>query len=228
MNHPSLFAPSPRRKRGLILTLSGSLLFHGSLIGVAALYYTPPTPESPTPVSLVDFVDLPTTGDPAPPATLPSEPAPESTMPTLAETTDVSPPSVELNADDMMQATPVPRPATRTASSRPVTGPSVPHNTRAVGNGPANGTGTSGTHPGSAGRWVTPRPAYPAALRMARVQGSGTVRVTTDTVGRVVGATVVKSTGNSRLDDNTCQAAKSEWSGPPNATTLVPISYQLQ
>ncbi len=63
---------------------------------------------------------------------------------------------------------------------------------------------------------------------MARVQGNGTVRVTTDAAGRVVSASVVKSTGNSRLDENTCQAAKSEWSGPPNSTISVPISYQLQ
>ena len=77
-------------------------------------------------------------------------------------------------------------------------------------------------------RWNVPKPVYPPALRLAHVQGSGSVRVTTDGSGRVVAAVIVRSTGSTVLDDQTCQTAKLRWSGPPDATTTVPITYQLQ
>ena len=52
--------------------------------------------------------------------------------------------------------------------------------------------------------------------------------MTTDGSGRVVSAIVVQSTGNALLDDNTCRCRAQLWSGPPNSTLSVPITYQMQ
>ena len=232
MNDRSLFAPAPRRKRGLILMVAGSLLFHGSLIGVAALW--PVHPKEPAPYITTDLGDEPVpAADPQTPAAPPSEAEPEAPVLKAVEPVEDQPPVVEPSIDDMSQATPTPRPAAR-AASRPNPALSTLHTVRTPGSlstgGPASGTaGIAGAgHPGSGVRWNVPRPAYPAALRLAHVQGSGKVRVTTDGAGRVVDAVIVQSTGSFVLDDQTCRTAKLQWSGPANATTTVPITYQLQ
>ncbi len=226
----SLFEPSPRRKRGLILTLSGSLLFHGSLIGVAALWPTHPVAEKST-VTVVDFGEPEPPGDLLPPAMPPNEPeAPPPLLKIVEPVDDNPPPPVEPGADEMSLATPAPRVAASRTPSRPAASaaPLTVQAQRGVStNRPAVGTpGTGLSRAG--GRWMTPRPAYPAPLRLAHVQGSGTVRITTDASGRVVNAAIVQSTGNALLDDHASRAAKNAWSGPPNATTAVPVTYRLQ
>lgn len=230
--HTSLFAPAPQRKARLILTLAGSLLFHGSLIGVAALWRTSPVADpvhGPTEVSLVE--PLPPGETPPLAAAPPSEPEVAQPVFKVSEPLAEPPPTDEPSLEDMKLATPPPaRSAARTAT-RPA---STSAQTRAVsvpGSVAASGaTGNPGTgRPGAAGgRWTTPEPPYPAALRLARVHGNGSVRVTTDGMGRVVSATMAQSTGNALLDDHTCRTAKTLWSGPPNSTVLIPITYRLQ
>ena len=230
----SLFAPSPRRKRGLTLTLSGSLLFHGSLVGIAAFWPTHPT-EKPPVITIIGIGDLPVSGNEPLPAAPPppSEPDPAPPVLKASEPVDNLPPTFEPGADDMTLATPVPHPAMRTPA-HPTSASATTRATRRQSSvsvsGPANGpAGSPGSdRPGLGMRWNTPEPPYPAALRLARVRGNGVVRVTTDGSGRVIGTAIVRSTGNALLDDNTCRAARNDWSGPPNATVQVPITYQLQ
>ena len=90
-------------------------------------------------------------------------------------------------------------------------------------------TGTPGfTHLGPPqGTWHHSRPPYPAQARMAHIEGSGSVKVTTDASGHVVSAEIVQSVGNGLLDSNTKQYALANWSGPPNSSTVVPITYRL-
>lgn len=230
MNPYASFAPSPRRKRGLILTLAGSLLFHGSLIGVAAFWPTSPAPPVPGPTQ-IDFVACPEDPTPPlPPSVLPEQPDPVAPVLNAPEPVDNPPPVVEPDADSMTLATPIPTPTTRTPS-HPASVPRA-NTTVAPGSLPA-GASATGNHAASghagqtAARWNLPKPVYPPSLRLAHVQGNGSVRVTTDGSGRVVSATIVQSTGNALLDDHTCRAARSDWSGPPNAAISVPITYHL-
>ena len=124
---------------------------------------------------------------------------------------------------------PVP-PKTTATKTRPVRGPS----TAAASAAPHGQPGLPGGTPGGSaaarvgGPWRTPQPPYPYAMRAARVQGSGSVRITTDGSGRVVNASVTQSTGNALLDANTAQFARTNWSGPPNASITVPITYQMR
>lgn len=225
-NDRSLFAPPPRRKLGLILTLSGSLLFHGSLVGVAALWPTHQTALEPLPP--VDLEPgLP--NDPQLPETpAPTGSEPEAPVMSAVEPTAEQPPVVEPDTDDMTVATPTPRPAViRTTAPRP--GMATVKANTSTSRVESNGLVGSGAGAGHTGvRWSVPRPAYPSALRLAHVQGSGSVRVTTNASGQVVSAVIVQSTGSLALDEQTCQTAKTRWSGPPNAATTVPITYQLR
>ncbi len=220
----------PRRKRGLILTLSGSLLFHGSLIGVAALWTTHPVAPIST-VTQVDLVDPEPPGELLPPAIPPSEPEAPPPVLKMAEPVDNPPPVFEPGADDMSLATPAPHPVVSRTPSHPMTASTGPRTVLAPGHvstsGPAGGNSGSGL-PGAGTRWNKPKPAYPAPARLAHIQGNGSVRVTTDASGRVVNAAMVQSTGNPLLDDTTCRAARSGWSGPPNSSLTVPVTYQLQ
>ena len=223
----SLFAPSPNRKRGLILTLAGSLLFHGSLIGVAALWPTRPV-APPLKITEIGLVDPEPPGPQLPPSSQPSEPDPAPPVAKVSEPTDDQPPIVETDPNDLTLSTPVPRAATR-APSRPSSATSQVRTTHAPGNLPVGGptSGVSGS-PGAGVRWNKPKPVYPPSLRAAHIQGSGSIRVTTDASGHVVSAVITQSTGNALLDDNTCRAAKRDWSGPPNSALSVPVTYRLQ
>ncbi len=228
--NPSLFAPLPRRKRGLIFTLSGSLLFHGSLIGVAALWPTHSAVEKST-VTVVDFGEPEPPGEHLPPAIPPSDPEAPPPVLKIVEPADNPPPVVEPGVDDMSLATPALRVAASRVPLHPATA-AAPSIARGQKRGVSTNRAAVGIPglgvPGAGMRWVTPKPAYPASLRLAHVQGNGSVRITTDDSGRVVNAAIVQSTGNELLDDNTCRAARSGWSGPPNSSISVPVTYQLQ
>ena len=76
--------------------------------------------------------------------------------------------------------------------------------------------------------WYTPRPQYPYVARAKRAQGSGAVQISTGAAGTVVSALIIQSAGNEILDANTVTWAKSNWNGPPNATTTVPVTYKLE
>ena len=86
--------------------------------------------------------------------------------------------------------------------------------------------GTPGGQKVGAEGWRTPRPPYPPAALIARMQGSGEVRITTDASGNVRDIVVTRSI-SSVLDANTRSFARSNWKGPPNATRIVPIIYRI-
>lgn len=218
--------------------LAGSIVFHGALIGVAALWThqtiqaapkLPPVQLIPLAPEIPQLTDLPIST----PAIPESEPVPTPTaleQPVPAD--DTPPPSIDPPMFDPSPApVPPPRKNVPSTTARP-TATNVP-SSRNLPPGPtgrANGNGSPVTaaRPGTTGRWnVSSKPPYPMALKAANIHGDGLVQITTDASGRVVSATMAQSTGNSSLDSNTCRHAQAFWTGPANATTTVPITYQL-
>ncbi len=224
---------TPSRERRTLFTVLGSVLLHGSIVAVAALYPVryatlpdygcfdpaPPVPPIRGEEALppVDVLPLPpTANDPNLPS--PAEPQP----PVVTAISNDPPPPTE---DPFMVDPALPKPSPKTAvrkSSAPRSSASIAvHGTLGAPAGAVTGT------TGVAKRWLTPQPPYPYAVRAAHVQGSGSVRITTDGSGRVTNVSVAQSTGNALLDDNTSQFARQAWSGPPNASVTVPITYQM-
>ena len=75
--------------------------------------------------------------------------------------------------------------------------------------------------------WSTPKPDYPYQARRLRRQGSGGVRVTTNGIGRVVNAEMMPGI-DPLLDAVAVNFARSAWTGPPNATRIVAITFLLE
>ncbi len=226
-------APSPRTSRTLY-TIVGSVLLHGSVIAVAALWpvrYAPPAP----PPLVTDFVPAPP-GDPI--QLPPSSPDVNTTTPDDDAASDAPGRYVHQYPAPLRGAghdnpTP-PKPPSKTVVSR----------TRPLhaGGGWSARSAGHGKHrraechrrrdrhgpPRRGGPMEHAAAAISVRVRAARVQGNGSVRITTDGSGHVVSVSVVRSTGNAVLDANTSQFARSNWSGPPNATVTVPITYQMR
>ncbi len=226
------FDSEPPRSRRTVFTVMGSLVLHGTLIAVAALWPvrrvdTAPAKEPPA----TQFVDVTTpvesselpTAETDPGLTPPAEPPPP-----MADVSLDAPPSEE---PELTDPTP-PKLVTKSVVAK-TRSPRTPSAVGVHGGPPARpgaasgATGATGVE-SAAGRWNTPQPPYPYPLRAAHVQGSGSVRITTDASGRVVSASVVQSTGNTLMDDNTSRFARAFWSGPPNASVTVPITYRMR
>jgi outer membrane biosynthesis protein TonB len=75
--------------------------------------------------------------------------------------------------------------------------------------------------------WSTPKPTYPYQARQLRRQGSGGVRVTTNGTGRVVNAEMLPGI-DPLLDAVAVNFARSAWTGPPNCTRVVAITFSLE
>ena len=60
-----------------------------------------------------------------------------------------------------------------------------------------------------------------------RQTGSGSVRVQTDGTGRVVRVEMVQPI-SPLLDVTTINFARTRWSGPPNRTVVIPVTYELR
>jgi protein TonB len=74
-----------------------------------------------------------------------------------------------------------------------------------------------------------PAPVYPVECRARRITGSGIVLATVNTTtGRVIGARMLKSTGN-RLLDGSALEALSQWRFKPGTVSQVeiPITFTL-
>ena len=71
----------------------------------------------------------------------------------------------------------------------------------------------------------TPHPSYPYAARAKHVQGSGVCHVVFGVTGHVASAEMTRSTGSDILDNNTVEFAKANWTGAPNSSVNVPITY---
>lgn len=88
-------------------------------------------------------------------------------------------------------------------------------------------TGTPGGKKIGTEGWRTPRPPYPPAALVSRIQGTGAVRITTNASGNVSDVTITRPI-NPLLDANTRTFARANWKGPPNATRTVPVIYQIR
>lgn len=231
-----LLVPVTPKKSRLYLTVLGSVAFHATLIGVAALWPSHAVAKkNPGPTILVPIDDGANDSPVATPESSTPEPVPDAlpspAEPAPQEVGDEAVPSY----DPEMVAPVMPVPVARPLANRVRTNPAASANVARPATGPVGPrAGSSGSLPGTgrvgvAGRWnVSSKPPYPMALKKASVHGSGTVRITTDASGHVVEAAMIQSTGSSVLDENTTRHAKAFWTGPGSATTTVPITYQLQ
>ena len=234
-----LYSTVPVRTRRTFLMLLGSVAVHGLTVAAASFWIVQPAiPVTlpPTEVSLLPSPDgpqlenLPVSAPTfAPPlSALPEPPAPDDPLIPPPPTFDP-----ELTEPPVSVSTPSPRrtsrplPSTHSVHGTPASGQSAaaPHGPSTAEDRAVNGLGAG--HPGSGGLWKASKPPYPYALRAARVQGSGSLRVTTDAAGHVVQAALVQSSGSTALDDNICRYARGFWSGPANSTTTIPFTYQL-
>ncbi|HZJ15661.1 MAG TPA: energy transducer TonB [Chthoniobacteraceae bacterium] len=75
--------------------------------------------------------------------------------------------------------------------------------------------------------WRTVRPPYPAKAMAARAQGKGVFRISTNRDGRVEKVEIIEKI-HPLLDGYTAGFARAHWTGPPNTTRDVPVSYQLK
>ena len=130
------------------------------------------------------------------------------------------------------KATPAPRPPPKPTASQPAppgakTGPTP--RAGVVGGNVTQGatTGTPGGQKVGDQGWRTPRPPYPPAALASHIQGTGSVRISTDSAGNVIEVTITKPI-NPVLDANTRTFARANWKGPPNATRTVPVVYQIR
>lgn len=173
---------------------------------------TPPAPPEPPPPEPPPPEPEP---EPEPPPPDPPMPEPEFVEPT--------PPP---------KATPAPKPkvVARAAPAPPAPpGAKVGPTPRAgvVGGNVAQGklVGTPGGQKIGPKSWRTPRGQYPPIALQRRIQGTVSVRISTDTSGRVTSASA--SGGDPILQSAARAMALSIWSGPPNSTTVRPVIYKI-
>ena len=169
---------------------------------------TPPAPPEPPP--------------PEPPT--PPEPDPEPVPEPMEKPDFIEPaPAPKATPAPKPKVVAKPAPAPPGAKTGPTPRPGV------VGGNVTEGklTGTPGGQKIGNQGWRTPRPPYPAAALASRIQGSGSVRISTDASGNVTNA-VITGPINPVLDANTRSFARGNWKGPPNATRTVPVIYQIR
>lgn len=233
----SLFSHRPLRRGRLAVMVAGSLVFHCALVGLAAIWPAPKSYNLPDPVTEIGLDDK--LGEEVQKLVVPEDaptPPPDSTPePTPPPDEAETPPPTE--DPDMTEPEATPSPPPKPKAPRPAATPAPANAKRGAVARPGqvdgnvdSSTRLTGTPGGSkiGQGWKLPKPNYPYQARASRVQGSGSVRVSTSASGNVISATIVQSAGSGVLDSNTIQFAKSNWSGPPNATTTVPITYKLQ
>jgi TonB family protein len=230
----SLFSHRPFRKRRLFFAAVGALFLEGSLVVIAAVW--PIQKSWPIPSIETQLDTGPVLGETVQELIAPKEepvPTPD-TMPTPPPEDTPPPDDTPPPTDDPDMETPPPKTEEKPKSSKPIP-PGAKrgeHPQAGVVNGVPHAEKTTGTpgfaHLGSTANWNHPKPPYPAQARMSHIEGSGSVRVSTDSSGHVVSAVIVQSVGSGLLDHNTTSFAMANWSGPPNSNVVVPITYHLQ
>lgn len=229
----SLFVRQAPKKGRVGLMLAASLLFHGGIVGIAALWLQP-DPEEHT-VIIGELIPV-EEGKPAPwspPATPEVSEIPDATTPTPPDAESIPTPPVltqDPEMEETVKPTPVPR---RSLSVRPamptrVTGPqTTSHSTT---NQPGSGVpGNANAGPaGAVGVWSMPHPPYPPGLLASHATGATTVQITTDASGRVSNVVILKSAGNPVFDNQTENYVRTHWHGPPNASRTTQFIYQIR
>lgn len=131
----------------------------------------------------------------------------------------------------MPKATPAPK---RDLAAKPAPAPQGAKKGPTPQPGQVDGNVTKGETAGTPGGqkigttgWRTPRPPYPPAALASRIQGKGSVRISTDASGKVTSA-VITGPIHSLLDVNTRSFALGNWKGPPNQSITVPVIYQIR
>jgi TonB family protein len=230
----SLFSQRPFRKRRLFLAGAGAVLFEGTCVLIAAVW---PLQRSYTvaPVE-TDILAAPILGEPSRELVAPPEepgPTPD-TMPTPPPEDSPTPDDTPPPSDDPGMETPPPKKENKPKVSRPSPPGAKRGNPQAgVVNGVRNAEKSTGASVATrSGAGISslshPKPPYPAGALMSHIEGSGSVRVYTDSTGHVVKAEIVQSSGSGLLDHNTTSFAVANWVGAPNSTYVVPITYRLQ
>ena len=228
----------PTRGNRTSVMLFGSLLFHGALVGTAALWVQPREYHPLPPLTEVSLgsIDMPAdvpplgTGVTVLPPIL-EAPSPSEPLPSPPE--DAPSPNDEQEITEPQAVQPVTPPISKRVIS--IRSNTPPASSRPMQSGVSaqgltsgkKGASLAGLGAGSRG-WHIPKPAYTFALRGQRLQGVAKVRVATGSNGRVTEAVIVKSTGSTALDENTLSSIRSNWSGPANASTIREVEYKLQ
>lgn len=229
---PSLFVHQTPKRGRVCLMLGASLLLHGGIVGIAALWLQP----EPQKGSVVTDIWLDEGGNP-PPAS-PSLAAPEPPEPTSSPDVVVdqpipTPPESTEDPDFAQIPTPIPPPR-RATPSRAVTAvrttsPQPDARSAATGQPPTGMPGGPSIGAANvAAAWVMPHPPYPHVSAGGRPTGSTTVRIITDASGRVSNVVIVKSTGNPLLDNQTQIFVRMNWHGPPNASRTTEFVYEIR
>ena len=236
----SLFMRRPVRRGRIVLMVVGSIAFHFAIVGVGAVFTRDTSwdvKDPPVELELADKLGDPdvrelVVADTPPPEDQPTPP-PEETPPP----DDTPPPQEDPDMADP-EATPPPetpkpsaKPAVKRSTPAPANAKHGPVAVEGVDGGNPNGTKATRTPGGakvSSVGWRTPKPPYPAQARMSHVQGTTTVRITTDASGNVSSVVIVKSAGSAILDNSTQGYVRNNWKGPPNSTHQTDFAYQLQ
>ncbi len=158
----------------------------------------------------------------------PDEATPEPTPEETPEPDEETPPPPE---PETQFVDPTPSPTPDKPKVKPKFSGPIPEGAK---RGPEYVPGVVGGKPGGSpgGKiggqgWRTPQPPYSAVARQKRLTGSGTYRVTTDAGGNVTSVTVVQSAAL-ELDAMIKNGAPGRWKGPPNQTTVIPVTFRLQ
>ena len=225
------------------LMFLASTFLHALIIVTAWFWpYHPAHPEELPPIDFIPFclvvgsqIDHPPTSSASVDLLLPPTeplPIPDSTTteePPPADDPHFSLPAIPpfVSANHLSPRHPITAQAAHPTHVAPATGHLPIRDTTLRASRAGSFGSTSPGSPSAGSNWKISKPPYPYAMRAARAQGSGTLRVATNASGQVTEANVTQSSGSSTLDENTSHYARSFWSGPPNSTRLVPFTYQL-
>ncbi len=233
MKSTSLFSSRPMRSRMTVM-LTGSVLAHLCLAQLGASLWRQSFVEREPDYPTVNVFDPPPPAGPPEQVVYVDNPVPTPLVENVTPPPVVEPPvtpSTPPPVDDLEMTEPTPLPRTHAAPTRVSRSTAVSSaTTHNLATAPGNANGgaqAGGTGGGTALGWKTPKPPYPRIALLARAQGTTTVHFTTDALGNVASAMIVRSTGNAALDAATLSYVRNNWKGPANSARTTEFVYQL-
>ena len=194
--------------------VSISLLLHASVLWLAG--FMPLAPLT------MEFDAAPAAGDPTEVEIVQIDPEPAVEPP--IEVVEIEPAPQTDISDVIPDPTPIPIETPRPIVAQRPAPPTKPRPRGVSGGARGPALAAGGNSPGG---WSTPKPTYPFQARRLRLQGSGGVRVTTNGMGRVVIAEMQPGI-DPTLDAAATSHALLAWTGPPNRTRVVTITFLLE